>query len=129
MSTLIVESIVNNTGGAPSIPGDRGIANAWVLFEGAATGTVANSFNVSSITDNGTGDFTVNFTTALANNEYAVSMSTESAFLSFTLQGRNDNLANRGTLSYRFQCIYHNPSTGVAVNLDGGYHNLVFYSS
>lgn len=43
---------------------------AWVRFNDA--GTIAASYNVSSVTDNGTGDFTVNFTTAFSSANYAI---------------------------------------------------------
>lgn len=45
---------------------------AWVSFKGDGTVTINDSFNVSSITDNGTGLWTINFQTALANTNYAV---------------------------------------------------------
>lgn len=44
---------------------------AWVNFNGTGTVAIRASFNVSSITDNGTGDYTVNFATALADAVYA----------------------------------------------------------
>jgi hypothetical protein len=44
---------------------------AWVNFNGTGTVAIRASMNVSSITDNGTGDYTVNFTTALADADYA----------------------------------------------------------
>ena len=49
-----------------------GLAKAWVNFNGTGTVAIRASFNVSSITDNGTGDYTVNFTTALADANYSV---------------------------------------------------------
>jgi hypothetical protein len=53
---------------------------AWVNFDGvAATPTSRASGNVSSITDNGTGDYTVNFTTAFADTNYATVGSTTRA--------------------------------------------------
>ena len=52
--------------------GMTGIAKAWILFDGTtSTPTILGSFNVSSITDNGAGDYTINFTTAMANINYA----------------------------------------------------------
>jgi hypothetical protein len=45
---------------------------AWVNFNGTGTVAIRASGNVSSITDNGTGNYTVNFTTALADANYAV---------------------------------------------------------
>ena len=44
---------------------------AWVNFDGTGTPAIRASGNVSSITDNGTGDYTVNFTTALVDANYA----------------------------------------------------------
>lgn len=44
---------------------------AWVNFNGTGTVAIRASFNVSSITDNGTGDYTVNFATALPDANYA----------------------------------------------------------
>ncbi len=44
---------------------------AWVNFNGTGTVAIRASGNVSSITDNGTGDYTVNFTTAMPNANYA----------------------------------------------------------
>lgn len=55
------------TGSAP-IFGIR----AWVSFNGTGTVTVRGSANVSSITDNGTGDYTINFATAMPDANYAV---------------------------------------------------------
>lgn len=48
---------------------------AWVNFNGTGTVAIRAAFNVSSITDNGTGDYTVNFTSALADANYGFSMS------------------------------------------------------
>ncbi len=48
-----------------------GVCKAWVNFNGVTTATIRASFNVSSITRNGTGDYTVNFTTALVDANYA----------------------------------------------------------
>lgn len=45
---------------------------AWVNFNGSGVVAIRASGNVSSITDNGVGDYTVNFTTALADANYAV---------------------------------------------------------
>ena len=48
-----------------------GLAKAWVNFNGTGTVAIRASYNVSSITDNGTGDYTVNFTTAMTDANYA----------------------------------------------------------
>jgi uncharacterized protein (AIM24 family) len=48
-------------------------ARAWVNFNGTGTVAIRSSGNVSSITDNGTGNYTVNFTTAMSDANYSVS--------------------------------------------------------
>ena len=55
-----------NASGSPPIYACR----AWVNFNGTGTVAIRASGNVSSITDNGTGDYTVNFTTAMQDADY-----------------------------------------------------------
>jgi len=57
----------NATGSAPVYA-----CRAWVNFNGQGTVAIRASGNVSSITDNGTGNYTVNFTTAMPDADYAV---------------------------------------------------------
>jgi len=45
---------------------------AWVNFNGTGTVAIRASGNVSSITDNGTGDYTVNFTNAMPDTNYVI---------------------------------------------------------
>ena len=47
-------------------------AKAWVNFNGTSTVAIRDSHNVSSITDNGTGDYTVSFSNSVANANYSV---------------------------------------------------------
>jgi hypothetical protein len=48
----------------------QGVAKAWVNFNGTGTVAIRDSYNVTSITDNGVGNYTLNFTTAMANTNY-----------------------------------------------------------
>ena len=48
------------------------MCRAWVNFNGTGTVAIRASGNVSSITDNGTGNYTVNFTTAMSDANYSV---------------------------------------------------------
>lgn len=52
---------------------------AWVNFNGTGTVAISASGNVSSITDNNTGDYTVNFTNSLVDANYAVAGSATTA--------------------------------------------------
>lgn len=51
---------------------------AWVNFNGTGTVAIRASGNVSSITDNGVGDYTVNFTTAMPDANFVAHCNTES---------------------------------------------------
>ena len=51
------------------------MARAWVNFNGTGTVAIRGSGNVTSITDNGTGDYTINFTTAMSDTNYSISTS------------------------------------------------------
>ena len=61
---------------------------AWVNFNGTGTVAIISSRNVSSVTDNGTGDYTVNFITALSDVNYALSgiCANNASFGAVTLQ-------------------------------------------
>lgn len=65
MSTLKVDNLQDRAGNVLTP------ARAWVNFNGTGTVAIRASNNVSSVTDNGTGDYTVNFTTAMPNTDYA----------------------------------------------------------
>tara|TARA_B100000686_G_scaffold353795_1_gene460856 strand:- start:4357 stop:5427 length:1071 start_codon:yes stop_codon:yes gene_type:complete len=56
---------------AANVPPSQ-LAKAWVNFNGTGTIAIRDSYNVSSIVDNGTGHYTVNFTNDMANTDYAV---------------------------------------------------------
>jgi hypothetical protein len=81
MSTLRVTN-VQDTAGANSLTTAQiynGASKAWVNFNGTGTVAIRASFNVTSITDNATGNYTVNFTTALADANYTALLSSVGA--------------------------------------------------
>jgi len=64
---------------------------AWVNFNGTGTVAIRASGNVSSITDNNTGDYTVNFTTAMPDADYSFSGAAGTPGVSFSI------VSNRST--------------------------------
>lgn len=64
--TLGTSVLATPTGSAPSYT-----CRAWVNFNGTGTVAIRASGNVTSITDNGVGDYTVNFTTAMPDANYS----------------------------------------------------------
>lgn len=75
MSTITVQTISNGSVSTSSANVINGSAKAWVNFNGTGTVAIRASYNVSSITDNGTGDYTINLTNALADANYSCSIS------------------------------------------------------
>jgi hypothetical protein len=76
---LLADVVQGSTANTPPVFKDGNgtaigtLCRAWVNFNGTGTVAIRASFNVSSITDNGTGDYTVNFSTALPDANYQVS--------------------------------------------------------
>jgi hypothetical protein len=84
---------------------------AWVNFNGTGTVAIRASGNVSSITDNGTGDYTVNFTTAMSDANYcisAISSTTTGTGASITTV-REENFGPNPTTAL-FRLSVRNPS-------------------
>tara|TARA_B110000971_G_scaffold208321_1_gene233368 strand:+ start:346 stop:717 length:372 start_codon:yes stop_codon:yes gene_type:complete len=74
MSTIKTTTL--STQGGSTVPVDtvvNGTAKAWVNFNGSGTVAIRRAFNVSSITDNGTGNYTITFTTAMVDADYGFS--------------------------------------------------------
>lgn len=84
---------VTQTGAQLQSALDRSLLRAWVNFNGSGTVAINASYNVSSITDNGTGDYTVNFTSALSDANYCCA--------GITWDGTNNGriVCRRGTVS------------------------------
>jgi len=70
-SVLNVDSIAAKNGTSPVTLTKQSAAKAWVNFDGTGTPATTYSFGVSSLDDNGTGNYDVNYTTVFSNNRYA----------------------------------------------------------
>lgn len=116
MSTVKAANLQNTGSGAPAFQNSSGteigqLCKAWVNFNGEGTIAIRGSFNVSSLTDNGTGFYTVSYTNAMANANYC-----------FNAYGHIDNFSGSGiyaistaassvtTGSLSFRCYNHIPN-------------------
>ena len=79
-SQLNVDTVKGKTTeGSISIQGEgsattnlqQGLAKAWAAFDGSGTVEIDDSNNIASMTDNGTGDYTLTITNDMANANYA----------------------------------------------------------
>lgn len=110
MSTIRVSNIQDRTGGNTSTPAEiaNGIAKAWVNFNGTGTIDIRSSYNVTSITDNGVGDYTIVLTNALTDANY-------SAVITCTSRGGGAN--NCGAVGYGSATTVTSNSTYSATQL------------
>lgn len=105
MSTLSTANITSKATNTPPVIKDVNgtecgtFCRAWINFNGTGTVAIRGSFNISSITDNGTGDYTLNFTNSMANGNYAVAGAARfSDYINSTVM-RVVSLAGLGTLA------------------------------
>jgi hypothetical protein len=116
MSTLTVTNI--KATGETASRAVSGVAAAWVSFIAAGSVSIRNSLNTSSIDDNGTGNFRVNFSTSFATNDYVPSCTTWQS--NFTINV-NENFPLPQT-SYQDLTTLENNS-----NTDPNHVNLSFH--
>jgi hypothetical protein len=69
--TLVITTLSDGTNSTSATNCIQGSAKAWVNYN-ATTQTIAGSFNVSSVTYVGVASFTINYTTAMPNTNYAM---------------------------------------------------------
>ena len=86
MSTIKANDITNVAGGIPTVKSQQLIPTAWASFQASGTVAIQDGEGISSITDSGTGLFRPNFTTTMANTNYAMAVTTSS-----TSGSHNDN--------------------------------------
>jgi hypothetical protein len=108
-----ITTALNASGSAPIYA-----CRAWVNFNGSGTVAIRASGNVSSITDNGAGDYTVNFTTAMPDANYAAVVTGTITFGSFYGVGAIDGASAPSTTSVRVISLN---SVGGAARSDAPY--------
>ncbi len=63
-----------------------GVAKAWIVLDGTGTISITSSYNIDSVVDNGTGDYTINFDVDFSSGDYcAAATGTTSGALHVTL--------------------------------------------
>ena len=91
---------------------------AWIKFDGEGTVAISGSKNISALTDNGTGDYTVTFSTAMPDTNYAV-VGMGSANGGNGAIGVNTS-GHVPVLYSTTQCRFCNSNTNSGSLLDGG---------
>ncbi len=84
-----------------------GSVKAWVNFNGTGTVAIRAAFNVSSITDNGVGSYTINFTSALQDANYAASGFAGDALFSVGITVSTFGTVTQTASAFRFNTTYN----------------------
>jgi len=98
--TIVSDTLQDGSGNSTATTNAiKGSAKAWVRFDGTTLVIPSGgSYNVSSITRNGTGDYNVNFTSSLSSANYAPVCTTRNGSIAGLAQG------SLTTSTFRFLC-------------------------
>jgi hypothetical protein len=104
-------------------------AKAWVNFNGtvAAASMIRDSHNVSSITDNGTGNYTVNFSSAMANTSYSVHGTVGGDTGNGSLHAFEVHVNGYSTSSSKVLSAYVATSSANRTQYDESYMNVLYF--
>jgi len=109
MSTLKVNNIQTAAGGSNSTPEqiEQGRAKIWASVGGDGTVHFNDSFNCTSVSDEGTGDYSVGFSITMANTNYCVVGMSENweGTNTDSYTGISEMKGVRATNSVRFRCL------------------------
>ena len=126
---ITISTLKNDTGVLSVQNGMTGIAKAWAQFTGS-TGAVLASFNISSITRNGSGDYTFNFSTAMPSANYCfVGLGTAGGANYQIAGGGQGNGTTLATGSLRTQYGYVSSVGGVLSNQDPAPGYIAIFSA
>jgi hemolysin activation/secretion protein len=92
---------VTSEGGAATQSLQQGLVKAWVNFNGTGTIAIRDSLSVSGLVDNNTGNYTVNYSSSMGNDDYS---STVSANASSGLFGTLQSEASMTTTATNISC-------------------------
>ena len=111
---------VTSEGGAATMQLQQGLAKCWVNFDGTGTIASRDSKGVSGLLDNGTGDYTVSFTSSMSGGDYSASVSSSSGGASNT-----DTIVNPYTWAVGSVSMCTNNNSGTLT--DRVYVNLTIH--
>ena len=97
---------ITSEGGAATMQLQQGLGKVWFHFDGTSTAAIDDSFNVSSLDDDGTGQYGINYTNNMSGSHYAV----------------GGNYANGNDSNTLRSMTFHTTTTS-AVDMDGWYQS------
>jgi len=120
--TLVITTLSDGTNSTSATNCIQGSSKSWVNFNGTGTVAIRASYNVSSITDNGTGNYTINFTNALADANYSATASA-----SFQTTGSADPVGYSSVRTYATSSVVILTASGAGALLDYPIINVAIF--
>jgi len=135
MSEIRVTTLKDTSGSNSSTTAEiaSGRAKAWVNFAAVGTPSIRASYNVNSITDNGEGDHTINFSSALTDGNYAFSFGTSPGNGRVPYVRTNDfndtaSLSSAVLMSStQFRVVLCDPSGPSYINKDSSFFSAIIF--
>ena len=124
LSTDPVAFYIANKALSPGLVGSQ-LCRAWINFNGTSTVAIRACFNVSSITDNGTGDYSVTYTTAMPDANYAAVKS--AAFQGANYSADYTGVVSQTTTAFRFYTGYTSNTANTSINSDVTYIEVAVF--
>jgi hypothetical protein len=103
---------VTSEGGAATMQLQQGLAKVWVNFNGTGTIATRDSLNVSSLSDNATGQFATNYSNNMNNDDYAFGGHTSNAGSNMVFHWIGDLANDCTTTKLNTRTLYPNNFTG-----------------
>ena len=102
----------------------NGVAKGWTHFQGTSTEASIDGFNISSIDDDGTGDYGLHFTNSMSNATYCVTFGIDDDGSASVVIGQDTTNGTMATGSFDFEAYYVNSSSN-RTNYDYANHYMV----
>ena len=134
MSTAKVNTLTGTTtAGSISVTGEgnstttnlqQGLAKAWTHFQGTSTAANVDGLNISSVDDDGTGDYGLHFTNNMGNATYCVTFGIDDDGSASVVIGQDTTNGTMATGNFDFEAYYVNSSSN-RTNHDYANHYMV----
>jgi hypothetical protein len=115
--TLTISTLSDGTNSTSATNCIQGSAKAWVNFNGVSTTSIRASYNVSSVTRNATGVYTVNFTNALADGNFSVALTGNGVYngSTFQLTSSGSDFESNNTSTQMTFCVRGNGNSSTSL--------------
>ena len=117
---------VTSVGGAATANISQGLCKSWVIFNGSGTLAINDSFNLTGVTDNGTGDYTTTFANDFGSVNYVMGGWCGYITSRINVFGNEGSLTVYAAGTFRMTTGYVNNTNGGAANNDSNVVNMMF---